>query len=98
MSWQSALARAQRDLRREENRIALELERVRSNITRLTALSGGDAARGGKATTRKLSPEGRAAIIHHSWREEALGEVLRRAARGGIRLPTSCKRRSGGAR
>jgi hypothetical protein len=63
MSWQAALARALRDLRREENRIVRELQNAKTRLTRLTAIVGGGAASGRQPTTRNLSAKGRAAIV-----------------------------------
>jgi hypothetical protein len=79
MSWQAALARALRDLRREENRIVRELQGVKTRLTRLTALVGGGAPSSRRPTTRKLSAEGRAAIVSAAKKRWARYRAERRA-------------------
>ena len=61
MSWKESVARALRDLKAEEARLASELESVRSRVTSLGGLAGSKVvkAKGGK---RKMSAKGRAAI------------------------------------
>lgn len=61
MSWQKSVARALRDLKAEEARLANELQQLRQRIASL----GGTAAKGGAKPSgkkRNLSPAARAAI------------------------------------
>jgi hypothetical protein len=67
MSWQKSVARALRDLRAVEARLAAELTDLRHRIASLggVASSGGGGGGGGaktKGKRRKLSPAARAAI------------------------------------
>jgi hypothetical protein len=62
MGWQTSVARALRDLKAEESRLAGELGQLRQRIASLggVASSGGGAKTKGKR--RQLSPAARAAI------------------------------------
>jgi len=64
MTWQASLARALRDLKGEETRLARELGDLRSRIASLSGVRGGGGAAGPKpmGKRRKLSPAARAAI------------------------------------
>lgn len=66
MTWQRSLQAAVRALRREENSLKRQLQSVRTKIAELDefARSGGpkSARSGRKASSRRLSPQGRAAI------------------------------------
>jgi len=61
MSWQASVARALRDLRSEETRLARDLSDLRDRIASLSGVRGGGAAKA-KGKRRKLSPAARAAI------------------------------------
>jgi hypothetical protein len=60
MSWQTSVARALRDLKVEETRLAGELDQLRQRIASLGGVAGGGAKAKGKR--RMLSPAARAAI------------------------------------
>jgi hypothetical protein len=65
MSWQASVARALRDLRSEESRLARELNDLRARIASLSGVRGGGGGGAGmkpKGKRRKLSPAARAAI------------------------------------
>jgi cell division septum initiation protein DivIVA len=67
MSWQSSVARALRDLKAEEARLAGELDELRQRIASLggIASSSSSSSSGGaktKGKRRTLSPAARAAI------------------------------------
>ncbi len=63
MGWQKSVARALRDLKAEEARLASELGDLRQRIASLGGVaSSGGAAPKVKGKRRKLSPAARAAI------------------------------------
>jgi len=64
MTWQASVARALRDLRSEEARLARELGDLRTRIASLGGVRGGGGASAAKpkGKRRKLSPAARAAI------------------------------------
>jgi hypothetical protein len=66
MSWQKSVARALRDLRAVEARLAAELSDLQQRIASLGGFASGGGGGGGGAKTkgkrRKLSPAARAAI------------------------------------
>lgn len=65
MSWQRSLQAAVRALKREEASLEKELDKIRSRITDLETLAKNGPASGTsqrKSNSRRLSPQGRAAI------------------------------------
>lgn len=69
MSWQSALAKIIKQLRREEARLVSELESLRAKIASLGGASS--TGRGKRTVRRTLSPAGRAAIARAARRRWA---------------------------
>jgi hypothetical protein len=61
MSWQKSVARALRDLRAEEARLAGELDQLRQRIASLGGVASSGPGRP-KGRRRQLSPAARAAI------------------------------------
>jgi hypothetical protein len=61
MSWQKSVARAIRDLKAVESRLATELTDLRHRIASLGGVASGGGAKT-KGKRRKLSPAARAAI------------------------------------
>lgn len=65
MSWQRSLQAAVRALKREESSLEKELDKIRARITDLETLAKNGPASGSsarKASSRRLSPQGKAAI------------------------------------
>lgn len=65
MSWQRSIQAAVRALRKEEATLRKQLEQVQSKIEELNEMGragGTRSARRAKASSRRLSPQGRAAI------------------------------------
>jgi hypothetical protein len=65
MSWQKSVARALRDLKAEEARLAGELSQLRQRIASLGGVASSGGGRGAKTKGRRrrvLSPAARAAI------------------------------------
>jgi hypothetical protein len=62
MGWQKSVARALRDLKAEEARLAGELDDLRQRIRSLGGVAGSGGGAKAKGKRRKLSPAARAAI------------------------------------
>ncbi len=64
MPWQRSIQAAMRALKREESMLRRELQTLRQKIAQLEGLAKGGSATVGRqrATKRRLSPQGRAAI------------------------------------
>ena len=80
MKWKSAIERALKELRTVEAGIASELTDVRQKLASLARLTGGIPAARKAGAKRKMSPEGRAAIVKAAKKRWAKHRAEKRAA------------------